>query len=162
MIENQLFAKAKKNSDRLARALIVWAICLVSCLFFAPAWAAGSGTSGDPFTTLADAYTAPTGRHFFNLGSGAFQADVDNSEGGGWVLVLQYVHNGGTNPALSITGAGADLPVTSAAALGTDESGTSAKWGHVGIAAMCQFPGDNRHCDQRLKRAGNHIRSFRT
>lgn len=107
------------------------------------ALAEGSGTSGDPFTTLADAYTVgSSGRYYFNTGSGLFQADVDTSEGGGWVLVLQYVHQSGTNPALSTLGAGADLPVLSSAALGTDESSVTANWGHAGNAAMSQFTGD--------------------
>lgn len=59
------------------------------CLLFlwSPALAAGSGTSGDPFTTLSDAYAVSSGRYFFNTGSGLFQADVDGSEGGGWALV---------------------------------------------------------------------------
>lgn len=107
-----------------------------------PAFAA-TGTSTDPFTSLAEAYAVPAaGRYHFNLGSGQFQADVDTSEGGGWVLVLQYVHQGGTNPGLTILGAGANLPVTSTAALGTSESGVAARWGHAGTAAMSQFGGD--------------------
>lgn len=106
------------------------------------AYAGGAGTTGDPFTTLADAYTVPSGRYSFNLGNGLFSADVDNSEGGGWVLVLQYVHQGGTNPPLSIIGAGADLPITSTAPLGTDESSDTTRWGHAGNAAMSQFTGD--------------------
>jgi len=118
------------------------AIC-ATLSFYVPHAFAGNGTSGDPFTSLADAYSVPSsGRYYFNTGNGLFQADVDNSEGGGWVLVLQYVHQGGTNPALSILGAGSDLPVTSSAALGTDESGVTANWGHAGNAAMSQFTGD--------------------
>ena len=108
-----------------------------------PANAAGSGTTSDPYTTLADAYRVPSsGRYFFNTGSGTFAADVDTSNGGGWVLVLQYVHLGGTNPALSVIGAGANLPVTSTAALGADESADTTRWGHAGNAAMSQFTGN--------------------
>ncbi|MGB7431387.1 MAG: right-handed parallel beta-helix repeat-containing protein, partial [Ahrensia sp.] len=106
------------------------------------ALAAGSGTDVDPFTTLEDAYTVTSGRYYFNLGSGLFQADVDNSEGGGWLLVLQYLHQGGTNPALNVVGAASDLPITSGAPLGTDESADLTRWGHAGNAAMSQFTGD--------------------
>lgn len=58
------------------------------------------------------------------------------------MLVLQYVHGGGTNPPLTVLGAGANLPETSAAALGADESAIAARWGHAGNAAMSQFAGD--------------------
>jgi len=115
------------------RLAVLW---LVVVLAVQPARAAGSGTLGDPFTTLSAAYTVVSGRYYFNTGSGAFQADVDNSEGGGWVLILQYVHDGGTNPALSVLDAGSNMPITSAAALGTDESGDATRWGHAGNAAM--------------------------
>ncbi|AUX69730.1 hypothetical protein CHX26_09660 [Porphyrobacter sp. HT-58-2] len=118
-------------------ALVIGGILLVS-----PA-KAGSGTISDPFTALSEAYSVPaSGRYFFNLGSGTFAADVDTSEGGGWVLVLQYVHAGGTNPPLNIIGAGTDLPVTSAAALGANESADVSRWGHAGNAAMSQFRGN--------------------
>ena len=106
------------------------------------AHASGSGTLSDPFTTLADAYTVSSGRYYFNTGSGLFQADVDNSEGGGWLLALQYVHQGGTNPPVSVIGAGSDFPVTSTATLGADESAIASRWGHAGNLAMNQFSGD--------------------
>ncbi len=115
---------------------------LASGLWVAPA-SAGTGTAGDPYTSLSEAYTAPaSGRYFFNLGAGTFEADIDVSEGGGWVLVVQYVHQGGTNPALTVINAGANLPVTSTAALGADESAIASQWGHAGNAAINQFTGN--------------------
>jgi hypothetical protein len=132
----------------IARNLIVHWLARLAGLMFIAAWfaapaQAGSGTVGDPYTSLSEAYGAPSsGRYFFNLGSGIFQADIDVGEGGGWVLVVQYVHQGGTNPPLSILGAGANLPETSTAPLGTNESGIPARWGHAGNAAMNQFAGD--------------------
>ncbi|MEM6801725.1 MAG: DUF4347 domain-containing protein, partial [Bacteroidota bacterium] len=96
----------------------------------------GSGTQADPFTSLYMANTvSSSGRYYFDLGAGAFQADVDTSNGGGWVLILQYVHQGGTNPELNVIGNGADLPALSAAALGANES-TSESWGHIGNAGF--------------------------
>ena len=128
---------------RLQRKTILLSVInFLLLIFSAQASAGGSGTAGDPFTTLSDAYTVGTGRYYFNLGSGAFQADVDNDEGGGWVLILQYVHQGGTSPTLTTLGAGADLPVTSSASLGTDESTVASQWGHAGNTAMSQFTGD--------------------
>lgn len=97
----------------------------------------GSGTAIDPFRSLYAAHlVTASGRYYFNLGAGLFQADVDTSNGGGWVLVLQYVHGAGTNPNLSVIGAGADLPVLSKANLGVDESLISANWGHLGNAGF--------------------------
>lgn len=49
------------------------------------------------------------------------------TDGGGWTLVLNYNHKGGTNPDLLVRTY--DLPILSNFALGTDESGTE-YWGH--------------------------------
>ena len=51
------------------------------------------------------------------------------TDGGGWTLVLNYMHRGGTDPALkTFTNA---LPVLGTTSLGTDESGSATTWGHV-------------------------------
>ncbi|MCX7284926.1 MAG: right-handed parallel beta-helix repeat-containing protein [Novosphingobium sp.] len=124
------------QAARLLFALVLAAICQVT-----PA-NAGTGTALDPYTSLSEAYKASaSGRYFFNLGSGTFAASIDTSEGGGWVLVLQYVRPANTNPALAILGAGANLPVQSTAALGANESSDATRWGHAGNAAMNQFTG---------------------
>ncbi|MFA9372432.1 MAG: HYR domain-containing protein [Labilibaculum antarcticum] len=101
----------------------------------------GDGSVSNPFKRLGAARTVTTnGRYYFDLGNGVFQADVDNSEGGGWVLILQYHHAGGTNPVTSVIGTGSDLPVESNSSLGTDLSGTSS-WGHAGNAALSDMAG---------------------
>ncbi len=84
-----------KGFSRFLAGLVASLICISG---FSNAQA-GDGSVGNPFTSLGEAYGAPvSGRYYFDLGSGPFQADIDTSEGGGWVLVLQYVHQGGTNP----------------------------------------------------------------
>lgn len=51
------------------------------------------------------------------------------TDGGGWTLVLNYMHRGGTDPALkTFTNA---LPVLGTTTLGTDESSSATTWGHV-------------------------------
>jgi len=54
-------------------------------------------------------------------------------DGGGWTLVLGYLHQGGTDPALAVRDGSAGLPLRGAALLGRDEAGT-ATWGHAGNA----------------------------
>jgi hypothetical protein len=51
------------------------------------------------------------------------------TDGGGWTLFLNYMHRGGTDPALkTFTNA---LPVLGTTSLGTDESSSATTWGHV-------------------------------
>lgn len=54
--------------------------------------------------------------------------DMD-TDGGGWTLVLNYLHLGGTNPALNLLTA--SLPLLGSTTLGTDESASSTTWGHT-------------------------------
>jgi len=70
-------------------------------------------------------------------GSGALpciQCNCDmTTDGGGWTLVLNYLHQGGTNPAVSVLGT--TLPLLGSNALGTDENGTQ-YWGHASSSLM--------------------------
>jgi len=87
-------------------------------------------------------YSAPNGTYKLTLlgVAGRFDATCDmTTSGGGWTLVLNYLHLGNTNPALSIRSV--NLPVQNGTALGTDESGTAA-WGHAGNTLMNTIPFD--------------------
>jgi hypothetical protein len=57
-------------------------------------------------------------------------------EGGGWMMILNYVHQGGTNPALNVRTDSFPM-LNSADTLGGDESGTSS-WGHISQALAAQ------------------------
>ncbi len=57
-----------------------------------------------------------------------FLASCDMTiDGGGWTLILNYLHQGGTNPALD--GRSSNLPIINSTTLGDDESATI-HWGH--------------------------------
>ncbi|MFD3408544.1 discoidin domain-containing protein [Aquirufa sp. HETE-83D] len=58
------------------------------------------------------------------------------TDGGGWTLVLNYLHAGGTNPALNVRTN--SLPLQGSTALGTDENSTS-YWGHVSNSYLSSF-----------------------
>jgi hypothetical protein len=91
----------------------------------------GTGTQDDPFkvTNASHLKLFPSGIYYFNLDGSTFKGSVDNStEGGGWIQILNYVHQGGTNPELNVRNT--DLPIPTDAVLGADESGTDA-WGHA-------------------------------
>ena len=76
---------------------------------------------------LTDAQGLGEGTYTFNLGSGDFQGYVDAD---GWLLWMQYHHEGGTNPNLNTIQAGEDLPIFDNSPLGADLSGDPSKWGH--------------------------------
>jgi hypothetical protein len=59
------------------------------------------------------------------------------TDGGGWTLVLNYLHRGGTDPALKIFTV--TLPILGSTTLGTDESGSTTTWGHVSNAYLNKF-----------------------
>jgi hypothetical protein len=90
--------------------------------------------------------------HFPNATSGVYKIDSDGTagaqaattcycdmttDGGGWTLVLNYLHAGGATPAL-VTKTTA-LPLQGSTTLGTDESASATTWGHVSNAYLNSF-----------------------
>ena len=82
--------------------------------------------------------------NFPNATSGVYVIDPDGSavaqaptscycdmdtDGGGWTLVLNYLHLGGTNPAL--VEKTNTLPLQGSTSLGVDEQGHATNWGHT-------------------------------
>ncbi|MFY7929500.1 MAG: fibrinogen-like YCDxxxxGGGW domain-containing protein [Oligoflexus sp.] len=59
------------------------------------------------------------------------------SDGGGWTLVLNYVHRGNTNPPLGVRST--SLPILGSDQLGMDESAQTTFWGHAGAALLARF-----------------------
>jgi hypothetical protein len=83
--------------------------------------------------------------------TGYYQIDPDGSagatapticycdtDGGGWTLVLNYLHAANTNPALLVKTN--SLPLQNSTTLGTDESASASTWGHVSNAYLSVFP----------------------
>jgi hypothetical protein len=59
------------------------------------------------------------------------------TDGGGWTLVLNYLHAANTNPGLSVrTNA---LPLLGSTNLGTDESSSTSTWGHASPSYLNSF-----------------------
>ncbi|MCB0377930.1 MAG: fibronectin type III domain-containing protein [Bdellovibrionales bacterium] len=99
-------------------------------------------------TYLADCDDYLNSSYYNNEGDGNYWLDVDGpggmaafiatcdmtTESGGWTLVLNYVHQGGSNPATNVKTI--TLPVLSSNNLGDDESGVSNSWGHAGNSLL--------------------------
>jgi hypothetical protein len=59
------------------------------------------------------------------------------TDGGGWTLVLNYLHLGGTNPVLLEKTT--SLPLQGSTSLGVDEQGNATNWGHTTPAYLNTF-----------------------
>ena len=75
-----------------------------------------------------------------NINGGTpFQIYADmTTDGGGWTLVLNYLHKGGTNPALEVKTN--SFPIQESTTLGTDESTATTNWGHLAPATLNAMP----------------------
>jgi hypothetical protein len=60
------------------------------------------------------------------------------TDGGGWTLVLNYLHLGNTNPVLVEKSSA--LPLLSSTNLGVDESASATTWGHAIPSYLTKFP----------------------
>jgi Fibrinogen beta and gamma chains, C-terminal globular domain len=56
------------------------------------------------------------------------QCDM-TTDGGGWTLVLNYLHQGGTTPSVAVKTT--SFPIIGSTTLGGDESSSSINWGHL-------------------------------
>lgn len=95
---------------------------------------AGDGTMANPFRNLLQTTVGvvPSGRYYFNFNGATFQGELDNdTDGGGWLMILNYVHIAGDNSNLTIRNT--DLPLLASSTLGDNEAGT-VNWGHMGNA----------------------------
>ena len=102
-----------------------------------------SATAGTTARQIKIDYPASTSGVYWiknaNINAGnPFQVYADMStDGGGWMLVLNYLHLGGTNPNLSLLTN--SLPLQGSTTLGVDESGSATYWGHATPALLSKF-----------------------
>lgn len=118
-----------------------------------------------PYTSLEDINKSHSGIADFTLDGKNFTGYVDSSHGGGWLLILQYVHDGGTNPVLVDKNFPQNLPILSTAALGADESADATRWGEMTSAFLRKFPDLTANIEFRLyaiTSAHNRVIHFRT
>ncbi|WP_420572893.1 hypothetical protein [Kordia sp.] len=102
---------------------------------------AGDGSIANPFKNLLQSTvgSVPSGTYYFNFNGSTFQGVLDNdTDGGGWLMVLNYVHIAGDNSDLIIRNT--DLPLLGSSNVGDNEAGTT-NWGHMGnaLAAAIDF-----------------------
>jgi len=101
----------------------------------------GDGSIDNPFITLQSEVVGKvaSGTYYFKFNNSTFQGVLDNNTaGGGWLMILNYVHQGGTNPELNIRNT--NLPLLGSSTLGDNEAASST-WGHFGntLAAALDF-----------------------
>ncbi|MCK5803820.1 MAG: hypothetical protein KAI66_13345 [Lentisphaeria bacterium] len=107
--------------------------------------------------------TAPSGNYLVDIDGEGDLAPMTVScdmqtDGGGWMLALNYLHRGGTSPALaSLTDR---LPLRGADTLGPDESG-SERWGNASNAMFALLDVDEMRFDGKSS-AHDRVTNFVT
>jgi len=101
---------------------------------------------------------APSGVYYFTINNQVVRVYCDMvTEGGGWMLVLNYVRGGGLTPNLKPRNSANGFPLLRSTRLGTDESwmhGVRSPWGHVERAALSQ-------ARARIAASAAHLRRVR-
>lgn len=82
------------------------------------------------------------------------------TDGGGWTLVLNYLHLGGTNPNLNVRTN--SLPIQNSTTLGIDEYAAYSYWGHTSYSYLSNFTFTEIRFYGRTSRNSNLILNFRT
>lgn len=98
------------------------------------------GTQKKPASSAIELRDAgyDSGLYYINWGGTPYQVYCEmDLGGGGWIMILNYVHKGGTNPSLDVKSS--SFPTLSSEfSLGSDESGL-ASWGHLSNSLANQY-----------------------
>lgn len=98
-------------------------------------------SNNQPYQRLSQVKSTDNGIITFKLGNNpTFTAYANPLYGGGWILVAQYIHQGGTNPPLRSIAPHNNLPNFSTTPLGGDDSANNALWGEISPAFLQAFP----------------------
>ena len=81
------------------------------------------------------------------------------TDGGGWLLVLNYLHKGGTNPAVNARTTSFPLPGSNV--LGTNESSNQSTWGHAApvLLSSVDFAETRFYCKSSTHNRVLHFKS---
>ncbi len=133
-----------RSVSTFLRLDVIWSEINIQTVNGARNWEDGT------YAQSCNGYRNPTGvyRYAGDVGDGVYRVQLEGqsydvqcdmaTDGGGWQLALNYLHNGNTDPNLNVRTT--SFPLQGSTTLGQNEAGSNSTWGHTAPGLLAKVP----------------------